>query len=274
MRLSIITPSYNQGRFIGQTIQNILNQADGLDLEFIIVDGKSTDNTTEIVEKYRPMIKDKGILFRFISEPDRGQSDAINKGSRLATGELLTYINSDDYYEPNILDKIIADFIKNPDAQWGYGGHKFVDLEGREFISKSAEHYSKTKLLCWDFIVQPSCFYKKDFFLDVGLINEDLHLSMDYDLWLRMAEKERPITLPHIVSNARYYLQTKSATKTMRHLFESFRLQKKYSKGIGIRLLQYYYLIRGVLVIMLGYDITVRIERKRKQLLKQSSKYY
>ncbi|MFA6908599.1 MAG: glycosyltransferase family 2 protein [Patescibacteria group bacterium] len=270
MRLSIITPSFNQGRFIAQTIESILNQPSGLDLEFIIVDAKSTDGTAGIVEKYRSLIEKKGIRFKFISEPDRGQSDAINKGSKLATGELLTYLNSDDYYEPNVLGEVVKAFTEFPHAQWGFGGWKFVDLEGREYISRIPMSYSKTKLLCFDTIVQPSCFYKRDFFLKSGLIDEKLHLSMDYDLWLRMSATEDPITIPFVISNARYYMETKSATKTMKHLFESFQLQKKYSKGLGIRVLQYFYLLRGIAVILFGYDISVRIEKKRQKLLHSS----
>ncbi len=271
MRLSIITPSFNQGKFISQTIESILRQPDDLDLEFIIVDGKSTDETAHIVEKFRPLIEKKGIRFRFISEPDRGQSDAINKGSKLATGELLTYLNSDDYYEPQVLGSVVEQFLKYPEAQWGYGGWKFVDLEGREFVVKMPEVYSKNKLLCVDTIVQPSCFYRKDFFLKVGLIDESLHLSMDYDLWLRMAAVAEPITLPWVISNARYYMQTKSATKTMKHLFESFQLQRKYSKGLFIRLSQYFYLLRGIAVIIFGYDISVRIEKKRQRLMNSAT---
>lgn len=272
MRLSIIVPSYNQGNFIGQTLDSILDQQDGLDLELIIMDGKSTDNTAEVVANYKEKIENKKIAFKFISEKDKGQSDAINKGSRMATGELLTYLNSDDYYEPKVLEQVISEFTSHPEAQWGYGGWKFVDQEGREFYSKLPSKYRQKKLFYWDNIVQPSCFYRKDFFMQVGLIDENLHLSMDYDLWLRMALRGNPIIINSVISNARYYSQTKSATKTMKHLFESFALQKKYSRGLGTRLMQYFYLLRGILVIWLGYDITLRVERKRKRLLKDQLK--
>lgn len=270
MRLSIVIPSYNQCQFIGQTLESILRQSDGLDLEVIIVDGQSTDNSVGVANKYRPLFEKKSISFTLISEPDKGQSDAINKGSRLASGELLTYLNSDDYYEPNCLNQMMAAFEKHPMAQWGYGGWNFIDLEGRVYSSKIPNKYIRQKLFYWDNIMQPSCFYRKDFFIKTGLINEALHLSMDYDLWLRMALQSDPLTIPVIISNARYYMLTKSATKTMNHLFESFVLQKKYSNGFRMRCMQYFYLLRGILVILLGYDISVRIERKRKKLMENS----
>jgi glycosyltransferase involved in cell wall biosynthesis len=111
MKLSIITPSYNQGQFIKDTFQSILNQDVNFSIEYILVDAVSTDETSKIVEEFAPKFESKGIEFIYICEKDNGQSDAINKGWLRATGNLITYLNSDDFYESNVLQKIVDFFI-------------------------------------------------------------------------------------------------------------------------------------------------------------------
>lgn len=266
MRLSIITPSFNQGHLIGQTIESILQQQDGLDIEYIIIDGQSNDETSDVVKKYTPLLQSRGIRFVFISEPDDGQSDAINKGFKLATGDLLTYINSDDYYEPLVIGRVIEWFSNHPFANWGYGGWRLVNYNRNVYRTIQPTYFKRNRLYTICNIGQPSCFYRKDFLFRVGLLNKKLHLAMDYDLWLRMAKEEIPILLPFPIANMRYYMQTKSATRAKAHLIEAFQLQRTYTKGFFLRLAQIFYFIRGLLVILLKFDINNRIEKKFKKI--------
>ena len=124
MKISVITPSFNQGRFIEQTIKSVLNQRYP-DLEYIVIDGGSTDNTLEILRKYSDKIM-------WVSEKDKGQSSAINKGIRMATGDILAFLNSDDLYLPHTL-KTVADFFKkNQKASWASGDYHIIDSRGRK----------------------------------------------------------------------------------------------------------------------------------------------
>lgn len=271
MRLSIVIPSYNQGHLIHQTFESILQQPAGLDLEVIVMDGGSTDSTGEVVKRYRPQFVARKIAFFYTSERDHGQSDAINKGSAVATGELLTYLNSDDYYQPQVLGNVIDEFTTHPRVQWGYGGWRFVDLEGHLYSVVQPKRYSHRRLLTLCTIGQPSCFYRREFFNRMGAVNQELHLSMDYDLWLRMAAACDPLIIPTAVANMRYYMQTKSATRNMSHLQESFALQRKYSRGLMIRLEQIYYFLRSWAVIVTKLDINHRIERVRQRALQSAS---
>lgn len=263
MRLSIVTPSYNQGHLIGQTLASFLQQPSGLDLEVIIVDGLSTDNTASVVAHYIPKMEARGIRTIFISEKDRGQSDAINKGSRLASGQILTYLNSDDYYQPDVLGRVLETFEHNPKARWGFGGWRFVNEAGKLYSVGQPKKFSRRRLSTVCTIVQPSCFYTKDFFDEVGAINETLHYGMDYDLWLRMAAQSKPLVLPLVISNARYHAAAKSSTSTKKQLMETWRLQRQHTRGWLLRLEQLYYFVRGWAVILVGRDISRRIENKR-----------
>ena len=110
-KISIITPSYNQGNYIGQTLQSVLDQADkSIELEYIIMDGGSTDTTPAVITSFLPKFKKAGITCLYISKRDKGQSDAINKGWKKATGTILTYLNSDDYYQKGVLKKVTRFF--------------------------------------------------------------------------------------------------------------------------------------------------------------------
>jgi glycosyltransferase involved in cell wall biosynthesis len=150
MKISIITPSYNQAEFIERTIQSIFSQ-NYPDIEYIVMDGGSTDGTVKILKKYSDQIIWK-------SEKDNGQSDAINKGLKIATGEIVAYLNSDDTYEPGTLKKVADFFQKNPEKKWVYGKCKIInkkDQEIRKWITAYKnlllKNYSYSKLLSENF---------------------------------------------------------------------------------------------------------------------------
>jgi glycosyltransferase involved in cell wall biosynthesis len=184
-RISIITPTLNQGQFIQKTINSIIEQ-NYPNLEYIVVDGGSTDNTIQILEDYEEKIT-------WVSQHDKGQADAINKGIRMASGELLAFINSDDYYLPNVF-KIVADiFSNNPDTKWVTGSYVIVDVNDKpiqpliilykDFIRKfSGVHAMKFT----NYIAQPSTFWRREIFDEIGLFDITLRYTFDYDFWLRL----------------------------------------------------------------------------------------
>lgn len=185
-KISIITPSYNQGNFIEETIRSILLQ-NYPNLEYIIIDGGSTDNTIQIIKKY------ESFLTYWISESDGGQAHAINKGLEKATGDILAYINSDDYYLPDTLFKVACFFQSHPETDLFHGKCRYVDSEG----SRIGEQLSNIKKFeeiidLWDVwwkkrqFVQPEVFWSRQIAEKVGTFNQDLHYAMDYDYWCRI----------------------------------------------------------------------------------------
>jgi glycosyltransferase involved in cell wall biosynthesis len=236
MKVSIITPSYNQAEFIERTIQSILGQ-NYPDLEYIIMDGGSTDGTIEILKKY----SDK-IIWK--SEKDNGQSDAINKGLRLATGNIVAFLNSDDTYQPMTISKVVDFFKKNPDKKWVYGKCRIInekDVEIRKPITiyKNIllKNYSFSKLLSENFISQPATFWKKELHDEIGYFNEDEHFCMDYEFWLRIGGKYPAGVINQYLANFRYYSNSKSGSVNKKQFLDELRLAQKFGKDHELSLL-------------------------------------
>ena len=181
IKISIITPSYNQGRFIEQTIQSVLNQT-YKNIEYIIVDGGSTDNTLEIIEQYRDKID------LVISEKDKGQSDAINKGFRHATGELIGWINSDDLLYPDCVEKIVELYRLYPDGSIFYPAIlDVIDGEGKQLFKSIIKIPNRDHLLNKNYsIIQQGSFYSNYLVKKIGYLDESIYFCMDLDLWLRL----------------------------------------------------------------------------------------
>lgn len=182
-RISVITPSYNQGEFIEKTICSVCTQ-DYHNLEHIVIDGGSTDATGDVLERY------KSTFAYCVSERDRGQSEAINKGFRRATGELLCWLNSDDCLEPGTLAYVGAYFNAHPEVDMIAGGVRRVDAHGRELTVEPGRYVNRQQLLTYwrgyD-MHQPSIFWRRRVYEALGGVNERLHLTMDFDYWLRAA---------------------------------------------------------------------------------------
>ncbi len=163
VRVSIITVSYNARLYIAQTIESVLAQ-DYQDLEYIIVDGASTDGTLEIIKQYAddPRLK-------WVSEPDQGIADAMNKGAALATGEVITHLNADDYYPGSHTISCVAEcFISHPDILWLTGGFDFVAEDGSFLQSFNVRRYSFRRLVRGNIMQHPSTFIRLDAFRDCG----------------------------------------------------------------------------------------------------------
>ena len=178
-RVSIVTPSYNQGQFIEETIRSVLLQGYP-DLEYIIIDGGSTDGSVEIIRKYEHR------LAYWVSEPDRGQSEAINKGWQRASGQIMAWLNSDDTYGPGAVARAVDFFLKRSEADIIYGGVKFARGDGSPICSVAArEPFDPRELLLRDFISQPATFLRRTAVEALGWLDTNLHHAMDYGYWLR-----------------------------------------------------------------------------------------
>jgi glycosyltransferase involved in cell wall biosynthesis len=180
--ISVITPSFNQGQFIQATLDSVLQQ-DYADIEYMVRDGGSTDETIEILRRCNdPRLK-------WVSEPDNGQSDAINKGLQLASGEILAYLNSDDIYLPGAL-KFIADYFEtHPEVDLIYGDCLAVDANGKEIGHplRSKPISIKEAILKYTYIPQPATFWRRRITDAIGFFDESLHFAMDRDYWIRAA---------------------------------------------------------------------------------------
>ncbi|MFC4211320.1 glycosyltransferase family 2 protein [Pedobacter lithocola] len=206
-KISIITPSYNQGNYLEETILSVINQ-NYPNLEYIVIDGGSTDNSIDIIKKYQDKIK------YWISEKDGGQSEAINKGFKIATGEIIAWINSDDMYGKNTFIEVANAYSSlNSTEQntfWIIGdcqafGSLSWKFQAMEFSTNNLIEFWKNN------IGQPSVFWRANLIAN-PILNEELHYSMDLDLWLRLSRISKPIILKKILSFARYYSETKTAT--------------------------------------------------------------
>ena len=179
-KISIVTPSYNQGQYLEQTILSVIGQ-NYPNLEYIIIDGGSTDNSVEIIKRYADKIS------YWISEKDKGQSDALNKGLQKCTGEIFNWINSDDYFEPGSLFKVAEHFSLNQDTDilCGWCGYFESETGTQTFIHRSELFESTEHTLLQQRINQPASFYKLSVIETLGGINTDLHYVMDLELWFR-----------------------------------------------------------------------------------------
>ena len=201
--ISIITPSFNQAQFIEKTILSVLDQ-DYHGFEHIVMDGGSTDGTIDILKKY-PHLK-------WVSEKDHGQANAINKGFNLARGEILAWLNSDDYYEKNIFRSIVEIFDADHKCNFLYGDITYVSINDEIIRKITGDILTRKNLIINpDVVRQPSCFWRKSLQNKVGTVNENLNLVMDYDLFSRISQFTK---FKYVERNFSYY-RTYSNTKTL-----------------------------------------------------------
>jgi glycosyltransferase involved in cell wall biosynthesis len=205
-KISIVTPSYNQGQFLEETIRSVLLQGYP-NLEYIIMDGGSTDNSVEIIKKYEPW------LTYWVSEKDNGQADAIHRGFEKATGDIICWLNSDDYLLPGALLLVGKTFAEFSGLEFAIGGGIVVDING-ELIRK---YYSfpqdfRSILGGGQFFLQMSSFWRRDAYEFVGGLDTSLEFCFDYDLFLRLAHRRPPGKLDAMLSAYRFHEQSKTAT--------------------------------------------------------------
>ena len=212
--IALVTPSLNQGRFIRSAIQSVLAQ-EYSGLEYLVMDGGSIDDSCEVTSEFEP-------LLTLIREKDEGQSDAINKGFSRVSGEIIGWLNADDYYAPGTLEKIATVFAEHPEVGLVYGHAEYVDEVGQPLgPAAQIEPFDLDRLLTiGNFIVQPSAFFRRSAFEAVGGLRKDLHWSMDYDLWIRLGKRYRVLHIPETLAYVRCYAGTKTALGGRRRFAE------------------------------------------------------
>lgn len=223
MKISIIIPSYNLGQYIKRTIESVLSQ-DYLNKELIVVDGGSTDNTIDILRSY-------GDKIFWISEEDNGQSDAINKGFKMASGEVVAWINADDYYEPNILSKVVEEFSKDTSISILYGKCKSIS-ETETVINTPPSNITAKKLInSGNLIYQPSSFYNSVLVKKVGYLDDNLNYWMEYDLYIKLLKQNPGHFLDQVLSNFTVREDQKSNSKNQKEMEDEVLLISKRHGG-------------------------------------------
>jgi glycosyltransferase involved in cell wall biosynthesis len=215
--VSIVTPSFNQASFLEQTIRSVLDQ-DYPFLEYIVVDGASTDASVDIIKKYSDR------LAWWLSEKDKGQGDAINRGLARAKGEIIAWINSDDYYLPNAISSAVNVFEQYPHVMLVYGDMLAVDQNRETTNVLRYKQYSLEDLLCFQIIGQPAVFFRRDVYEKVGGLDASFHFMLDHHLWIRIAEQGEILHVPQLWAAARYHPHAKNRLKPVEFGLEAFRI--------------------------------------------------
>lgn len=233
MKISVIIPVFNQEKYIKQSIDSVLNQKK-CDFECIVIDGGSTDGTIKILKKY----KDKRLIWK--SEKDSGLSNAVNKGFKKVSGDIVTFLGSDDFYYSNdVFYKIIKYFSSHPKDKCINANYLIVDPFGKNIQSFVILYkailrnlpFQKFFLGITNFIIQPSTFWRKDLMLEVGLLDENLKYCMDYDYWLRITKKVKIKMLNDYVVNYRIHPESNRGSSYKKLFVEDIQVVKKYYKN-------------------------------------------
>jgi glycosyltransferase involved in cell wall biosynthesis len=222
-RFSVIVPSYQQGKFLERTLQSILSQ-DSADVEVIVHDGGSTDQSVEILKRYDGRV-------RWESKRDNGQTAAINEGLRKATGEFFCYLNSDDIFYPGALQQVREFFAAHHEAQIVYGLADFIDEHDRVIAPYPVEPWNYARLLETCVICQPACFWRRSVLDRFGLFDETLHYAMDYEYWLRVGASLKFHLLSEKLAASRCHGQTKTFGQSRVAHREVISVLQRYHHG-------------------------------------------
>lgn len=203
-RISIVTPSYNQGKYIEWTVRSVLLQRYP-DLEHIIMDGGSTDETTSVLDKYADRFS------HYVSEKDNGQADAISRGFDRSTGEIMAYLNSDDMLAPGALQYVANFFRHNPRVDAIYSHRCIVDESNKVGSYWILPPHLSYLMKRWDLIPQETCFWRRRLFEQCGNIDPSLHFALDYDLFLRYMKEGRFFRVNRFLGAFRYHRDAKTS---------------------------------------------------------------
>jgi glycosyltransferase involved in cell wall biosynthesis len=242
LNVSIITPSYNQGNFLAETIPSVIGQHYP-NLEYIIIDGGSTDNSVSVIKKY-----EKEIAY-WVSEPDKGQSHAVNKGLQKATGDIIGWLNSDDRYYEGAIQKAIHVFSEHPEVDIVFGNVDFIDEQGTVLhrTNELAVDFHTYLFTNRCYHANAAGFFRKRCFDLYGMLREDLKYTMDYELYLRFAyNRYKFYQMKDVLGSYRLHAQSKTLMHTKNMALECKISSDAYKRILGIHpifygLLKYYY---------------------------------
>ena len=259
--ISIITPSYNQAEYLEQTILSVLNQ-DYPAIEYIIIDGGSTDGSVEIIKKYESR------LAYWQSKPDKGQSDAIHTGFSKATGDVIAWINSDDYYEDGALRLVGEFYAQHPDTIMAHGDYYTEYPDGSKTLKPKISYDFKACLYAYMMVAQQSSFFRRDAYFAIGGLNQALHYCMDYDLFLRLghAYPGRIHLIKKSLSTFRLHPDCKSWSdkEKFKPEIKAVRGQFRQEPRALSKLKEKYYLAKVILKFLLERGVIPKPKDKRR----------
>jgi glycosyltransferase involved in cell wall biosynthesis len=263
-RISIVTPSFNQGRFIEETIRSVLLQGYP-DLEYIIVDGGSKDQTLDVIKNYETW------LAYWESKSDRGQAHAINNGFHKASGEIIAWINSDDRYAKRALGEVSLFFSDNPLVHSLYGDVQTIDKESN-LIEEIRSHapFDLTKLFGWMRCPQPACFWKRSALNEIGCLNEEMHFVFDLEFWIRIGLKYETAHIARVLANLRLHKDTKTSNTSIDFDIESREMYRRFCEAYDLPV----ELIRKKRDILRLYNQRIATQLKNERNYAQARKYF
>ena len=249
--ISIITPSFNHVAYIEETIKSVVTQEGSFFLDYIVMDGGSTDNTTDILKDYErkisagtdfledrglkfykgrggeQLVNCKGISFRWFSEKDKGQADAINKGFRMAVGEILAFLNSDDTYYPGTIQKVISTKWRNADFIYGQG--MWISKEGKELLLYPTFKPNKYNFVYQCTLCQPAVFMKRSTYEKLGEFSHDFNVVFDFEYWMRAVFRKMKFRyIDSVLATSRFYVENKTMAQKETQVNEVPLLKEKY----------------------------------------------
>lgn len=239
-RISIVTPSFNQGQFIEETIQSVLSQEGDFFIDYIIADGGSTDRTIEIIKKYENLLKQSlypikcnGVELSWWSKKDNGQTSAINQGFKIAKGEIIAFINSDDYYEQGTFKRVYDIFKNQPniDLVYGSGYYLYENTRVKTLFEVIPTNFNDL-LFIGNNVFQPSVFMKNSTVRDLDYLDESLNYVMDYDLWLKIFMMGNVVSEKKALATFRFQSKSKTMSQSDKFTKESKKLRKRYGGHI------------------------------------------
>jgi glycosyltransferase involved in cell wall biosynthesis len=217
--VSIITPSFNQALFIEETIQSVLQQ-NYPNIEYLVMDGGSTDGTQDILHRYDGQLT-------WVSEPDKGQANAINKGWQRSQGDIIAWLNSDDLYAPGAVRRAVETFVAHPKVAMVYGDNQGIDKAGRVLYTYTCFQMTLEDLLCFKIIGQPTVFLRRKVLDTVGWLDESLHYLLDHDYWIRVAARYEIMYIPYVMAHHRMHEMAKNVEKADRFPQDAFTILEK-----------------------------------------------
>jgi glycosyltransferase involved in cell wall biosynthesis len=227
---TIVTPSLNQGRFIERTIRSVLDQ-NYPNLEYFIMDAGSNDGTVEIIKRYQDVID------YWVSQPDDGQSAAVNAGWSRGSGEIVAWIASDDYYRPGSF-QLVAEFMTaHPEAMVVYGRTEIIDVDGHPLYEVGSPYDRRTMIMSHNVIPQPSAFIRRDALERLGMLDETLHYVMDYEFFLRIARTGQPQYVPRVLASMTAHPGAKTWRGRDRMAAERWAVRRRHATAREIPIL-------------------------------------